>query len=388
MKIGVISNLYPPYQRGGAERIVGLGVQALKEAGHDVFVISTKPQGSLDIAEELTRTYRFKPVNIFYYLDDHKHNILVRFIWNIFDIFNIFSAITVAKILSQEKPDLIITHNLKGIGLNLPLVITHKRIKHYHIAHDIQLVNPSGLLLWGKEDSFFETGWMVKIYQALLRKYFSHVDKVFFPSIWLKEYYEKYSFFSNSNKIILRNPCPDTDIPQKSKETRLKTFLFLGQIEKHKGIHWLLDFWVKNKIPAKLLVAGKGNFDLAPYREKENLEIIGYVDREQIVSIFKRSDFLIFPSLCYENSPTVLIEAFQYATPVIAANIGGTTELVVPGINGYVFDPVNENQLLQHINTALSLSDTEYATMSQNALETVNDLTSEFYIENLLAGLS
>jgi len=239
MRIGVISNLYKPYTRGGAERIVEIMVAELANAGHDVFVISSKPAGGLELAQEDgVRVYRFRPVNIFYYLDDFKHNFLMRFIWNVFDIFNLFSASTVNKILKQEKPDLVITHNLKGLGLNLPLVIKKNNLKHFHVLHDIQLNNASGLLMWGKEKSFFERGFLARIYQNILRRYFSGVHKAFFPSTWLKKYYESNNFFNKTENIVLRNPMPALATEVIPKAEKQQTYLFLGQLEPHKGIRW------------------------------------------------------------------------------------------------------------------------------------------------------
>jgi hypothetical protein len=43
MKIVIISNLYPPYVRGGAEIIVNKLAEGLRDNLHNVVVISTQP---------------------------------------------------------------------------------------------------------------------------------------------------------------------------------------------------------------------------------------------------------------------------------------------------------------------------------------------------------
>jgi glycosyltransferase involved in cell wall biosynthesis len=48
---------------------------------------------------------------------------------------------------------------------------------------------------------------------------------------------------------------------------------------------------------------------------------------------------LVVPSLWYENSPNVILEAFAHGTPVIASNHGGLSELVQDGRNGLLFPP-------------------------------------------------
>ncbi len=59
-----------------------------------------------------------------------------------------------------------------------------------------------------------------------------------------------------------------------------------------------------------------------------------------------RSDAVILPSLCYENSPTVLYESFQSGVPVIASCIGGIPERVIDGENGLLFEPGSVDALV------------------------------------------
>jgi len=385
MKIAVISNLYKPFTRGGAERIVELTIQGLKQAGHEVFVVTTQPKDKLEITEEQgVRVYRFRPLNVFYYLDDHKYNALVRFAWNVFDVFNVGSALLVWKILKKEKPELVITHNLKGIGMLIPLMIKLLEIRHTHVLHDIQLVNPSGLMIWHQENSFMQNGFLSKIYQFILRRIFSNVSKAIFPSEWLKNFYWEHRFFQKSEKEVLRNPVLPPEIIANVKKEKLNTFLYLGQLEEHKGVTWLLDCWIKNQIKSKLIVAGKGNLNIDKYKKLTNIEIVGFVERNEIENLFKRSDFLIFPSLCYENSPTVIIESLQNATPVITADIGGSAELVQEGLSGFIFKPQNEDNFLTAIEKAINLNDLEYTAMSFNSQESVKKLDLSTYIEKLL----
>ena len=47
-------------------------------------------------------------------------------------------------------------------------------------------------------------------------------------------------------------------------------------------------------------------------------------------------DVLIVPSLCYENTPTVIYEALASGTPVIAAGEGGMRELVEEHVGGWL----------------------------------------------------
>jgi glycosyltransferase involved in cell wall biosynthesis len=49
------------------------------------------------------------------------------------------------------------------------------------------------------------------------------------------------------------------------------------------------------------------------------------------------ADWVIVPSLWWENSPLVIQEAFLHGRPVICSNVGGMAEKVTDGVNGLHF---------------------------------------------------
>ncbi|KKU12658.1 MAG: Glycosyltransferase, partial [Candidatus Magasanikbacteria bacterium GW2011_GWC2_45_8] len=64
MKVCVISNLFPPYHRGGAERVVASTIAGLKARGFEVIVITAAPRSSgyrasKPVEEDGVRVYRF-----------------------------------------------------------------------------------------------------------------------------------------------------------------------------------------------------------------------------------------------------------------------------------------------------------------------------------------
>ncbi len=89
MKIGIITNHYPPFSRGGAENVVVRTVESLIEQGHDIFVITSQPRrlGSEVKNDRNTteRVYRFFPNNIYYALDDYKYPWIIRLFWHVID---------------------------------------------------------------------------------------------------------------------------------------------------------------------------------------------------------------------------------------------------------------------------------------------------------------
>lgn len=384
MKIAIISNLYAPLARGGAERVAQITAKGFAHAGHDVIVITTKPEWGMSVEQNgKQKIYRFRPLNLFCYLELNKHGVLARAVWHVFDMFNPDSAWCVRKILRQERPDLVITHNLKGIGYLIPAIIRRLKIKHVHVVHDVQLAVPSGLIIKGNENASLVSGFAARIYSRACRALFGSPDAVISPSSWLMKFYEAKGFFPKSLKKVFPNPLSAVSPPAAVKTHKQNRCLFVGQLEEHKGIQWLIDFWRKNMIGAELLVVGDGS--LALNNMPRNVKILGRLDGDRLNNIFVQVDFLIMPSLCYENSPTVIQLAYQNATPVIVADIGGAGELVEKGKTGFLFEAEDADSLRNALNMASALTDAEYEKMSRNCLNQIRDFSFRKYLEKLLA---
>lgn len=353
MKIGIISNLYPPFMRGGAEIIASMEAEGLKKAWQHVFVISTKPSKvstgpkSKPITKYLVEgevneipVYRFTPINIYYYLNDFRFPAFIRAIWHIIDTFNIFSYFTVKRILEKEKPDVIITHNLMGLGFLLPRLFKKLKIKHVHTVHDVQLVTPSGLIIKGKENALPHklAHWIG--YTAIMKSLMGSPDIVISPSKYLLDFYKENKFFVHSKKVVLPNPTKGVVKLIKQPSPNLE-ILFLGQIHKAKGILDLIENF--KKLPEKQLrlhIVGVGP-DMGKARamseEDKRIKFYGWMQHDRLVPLISRMDVLTVPSLCYENSPTVIYESLNMGLPVLAADIGGVAELIDEGKNGWIF---------------------------------------------------
>jgi glycosyltransferase involved in cell wall biosynthesis len=62
-------------------------------------------------------------------------------------------------------------------------------------------------------------------------------------------------------------------------------------------------------------------------------------------NFYRKARFLIVPSVWFEVSPMVILEAMSHGLPVIASRIGGLAELVEDGVTGFLFEPGNVEDL-------------------------------------------
>lgn len=401
MKICIINNLYPPYARGGAEQVVVKTVEGLREAGHEVVLVAGSPKD-----EEGDKTIRrYKPFNLFFYTDAHKHSFLVRFLWHLIDMFHFGSARYVRRILQQEKPDVVHTHNLMGLGFLIPRVIRKLGIHHVHTVHDVQLVEPSGIILKTKEKSFRYNGFPTKFYSWIMKKLMGSPEVVISPSQFLLDFYGERGFFQKSKFVVVRNPMTFgvESLPARlgsakragkagrklkvESEDNSFNFLYLGQIEGHKGIEFLVEsflkFLSKNSVQTKLHIVGDGSFlnKIRTLSENEKRIVVhGRVDRSELPVLFASTDMTIVPSLCYENSPTVIFESFSFGVPVLASDIEGIAELIREGENGLTFAAGDEGSLLEKLTWCLENKE-RLKEMSQKT--SISSRSERDYVERL-----
>lgn len=127
------------------------------------------------------------------------------------------------------------------------------------------------------------------------------------------------------------------------------TFIFVGSIGVRKGVHLLLDYWVKSQLNAKLKLVGTIEDSLKDlvnqYLADERIEHIPFTS--DLLSIYKSADVFILPSL-EEGSPLVTYMALGAGLPVIVSPMGGGN-IVVDGENGFVIEPHNESKWVDNI---------------------------------------
>ena len=78
------------------------------------------------------------------------------------------------------------------------------------------------------------------------------------------------------------------------------------------------------------------------------------------------STALVLPSICYENFPRTLAEAYGSGLPVIASRIGALAELVDEGVTGLLFKAGDVDNLAEKLHWAQSHQE-EMAAMGRRA---------------------
>lgn len=92
---------------------------------------------------------------------------------------------------------------------------------------------------------------------------------------------------------------------------------------------------------------------------------VGYLQGVDLASAYASADAFVFPSRT-ETLGLVLLEAMAAGCPVVAARSGGIPDIVTDGVNGYLFDPADEDGAIA-ATRRLFANPQERETLRQNA---------------------
>lgn len=128
-------------------------------------------------------------------------------------------------------------------------------------------------------------------------------------------------------------------------EQRTEQIVFVGRLEKLKGVDLLLEAWkLLGKDAPELLLCGTGPLEqwCAKFIRENDLRVTmkGFVPNEAVCRLIGTSRALILPTQCYETFPMTIVEAYAAGTPVITGNMGNAGNLVDEGTTGlhYTYD--------------------------------------------------
>lgn len=186
-----------------------------------------------------------------------------------------------------------------------------------------------------------------------VKKIFKSVDIFIAPSQFLLEKFVMHGL--SPQKITFIRHGFDTNFYEgitKSSSSALR-FAFIGTIVVHKGIHVLIDAFNRIAGPHELKIYGRikpaVKDDLIKRIKNPRIQIMGELKEDDKRKAFSNMDALIAPSICYENCPIVINEAFMARIPVITSNVGGMAELVKEGEGGLTFPVGNAEKLAEKI---------------------------------------
>jgi glycosyltransferase involved in cell wall biosynthesis len=199
--------------------------------------------------------------------------------------------------------------------------------------------------------------------QQMIQSQFAEVDMFIAPSRFLLERYVDWGI--PRDQILLEDhgfpPAPRVDAPDRDPRNR---FAFFGVMTQFKGIDVLLRAMERlgPGFDGHLWVHG-ANYSEQPEQMRQELERLfeataatvtwaGPYEHRNLPRLMSEIDWVVVPSVWWENSPLVIREAFQHGRPVICSDIGGMAEKVRHGVDGLHFRVADPAGLAETIERA------------------------------------
>lgn len=349
MKFLMSSTFYPPYHLGGDATHVKYLAEELTKVGHEVHVFYNK---DAYMVKRRNLPQITESQGVFTHEFESRLNLSPYFAY-LFG--NSPAIIRKFNLLVKEiRPDIVHHHNISLLGYRL--LNNSGSYACIYTAHDYWLVCPTNNLFKNQEEicvvkNCFSCSLRSKRIPQVWRSYrnfkmaIRNIDLLISPSEYVRK---RLVQEIDVPSITLPNfaPYPPDNIPSSGYENY---FLFLGVLEKHKGILNLLELFKEQRhnLNAKLVIAGGGSLSpyIREYIEKNSLSnsisFLGFVDNPTKYSLYANALAIIIPSIWPENAPLVALEALSVGAPVITSSQGGLPEITEKVDKKLIFDNVS-----------------------------------------------
>lgn len=337
MKILIAHNAYQ--HRGGEDAVVDAEIALLRGYGHDVEVY----QRHNDELDSIS-----------------KANAAISAMWSR------QSALEMELLCETFQPDLIHAHNtFPLISPSFIWMAANRNIPVVQTLHNFRLLCPQAMFLRDGlvcEDCLGKLPW-----RALTRKCYRESTAQSAVAVSMLTTHRAIGTYRDkvTRYIALNTFCRDKYIEGGLPAERIslkpnfvasgalpdwdsrRGGLFVGRLSAEKGLDVLVEA-ITTLGAANIDVIGSGPLEV-PASEFFGERYLGFRSLDDIMHRMRSALFLIVPSICYENSPRTIVEAFSCGLPVIASRLGALANIIQDGVTGLLFNPGDATDLAAKI---------------------------------------
>ena len=268
--------------------------------------------------------------------------------------YNPFVVLELARLLKQEKPDLIVAHGYR------PLILSILLKPFYKVP----------IIVYSR--GFTAENLKIRLYGKLYRTTMRLSDLILAVSEGHKRILRDYGLASDKIQVIHNAVSVDAFQNSKMVDQGKEVFRKLnvpdesalvvsaGRLSPEKGHRYLVEaigMLQGSSNKTHFVFCGEGPCQKELEKQSKDLGISGICHfvgfRRDLKEIFQAMDLMVLPSLT-EGLPNVVLEAFACAKPVVATDVGGVPEIVEDGINGILVPPKRSDLLAGVIKDCLA----------------------------------
>jgi glycosyltransferase involved in cell wall biosynthesis len=382
LRVLVISHAHPAFSLGGAEIAShnlhrGLNALANVESVYLARVGRPVPRHAASALMSL----RLAEDELLFHADDYDHFFMSN---------GDTPAISrdLLRFARDLRPHVVHFHHVLGIGLEalyalkeafphaVILVTFHEYLPICH-NHGQMVKRPSGQLCETASPVACHGCFPdIPVSRFLKRELFTRgmldlADAFVSPSRFLADRYIKWGIEKDRLCVIENGITAQPEVPARElrdSSPRRNRFAYFGQMTPFKGVDVLID--AVSRIPREIwgedscLMIFGGNLERQPLDFQERMKKLiadagarvrfyGAYQNNDVPRLMRSVDWVVLPSVWWENSPIVIQEALLHRRPVICSDIGGMAEKVRDGEDGLHFRAGSSQDLADRMIEAL-----------------------------------
>ena len=278
------------------------------------------------------------------------------------------TMLSLYKLYKTIKPDMILNFTIKP---NIYSSIVAGLLKIQSISN-----------ITGLGTIFIKESMITKIAKSLYKTALGFNDKVFFQNNDDRTLFVENKLVSKVKTDLLPGSGVDLNkfLPVEKKDNGVLKFLLIARLLKDKGVSEYIEAIriIKNRyqdIEFQILgavgVANKTAItkdELEKWIDDDLIDYLGVTDNVQ--DVIANCDCVVLPSY-REGTPRSLLEACAMAKPIIATDAVGCREVVDDGINGYLCEVKNAQDLADKMEMMIKLSEDERIAMGKVGREKI-----------------
>lgn len=279
------------------------------------------------------------------------------------------------------------TNNIKRLLLFPKLLLKGKNYDIFHIHgcsfmgfYPIVLGVFIGKILKKEIIITYHGGGLQKFmeqYEKIVKFFLLKADVITVPSLYLKNILDMYHI----NSVVLANIIREDNVYYKKREIIRPYLTVTRSLEPVYNISLVIDaFFEIKKVykNSRLRIIGEGSLKEKLINKVKALglsdvEFVGRVENSGIGKELNKSDIYINPST-KDSFSVSMFEAFACGLPVISTNVGGISNFVIDGENGFLINSNDINGLVKKIKFVLANQDKVKAII-ENAYNTFQKYT-------------
>ncbi len=284
------------------------------------------------------------------------------------------------RVLRSVRPDVVHLHGVDRLGAEVIPAIRQlaPRSRIVLTLHDYQLICANdGLLLTTHDGSRCagaqpdrcrrcfpdQTAARHAMRRAHLLALLDLVDLLIAPSAFLHDRFTGWGVDALRIRVVPNAVRPSDASPRVGPQrARPDRFGFFGAIASHKGALVLLEAAERLSRDDDLSIvmhgglgwaaeAFRADFEARLLRAGAHVQLFEPYPPGEAVRLMQEVDWVVVPSIWWENAPLVQLEASAAGRPVICSGIGGMAELTADGVSGVHVPPGDAAALAEAMRT-------------------------------------